>query len=71
MSSISEIGFQYGFENYSNAIEHFASGDVRVLLRGTWINEQSGPLDLSDLVVGRTSGEPSLYPRDHLVRSTS
>ena len=63
--------FKYEFEIYRGRIERPARGDVRVLLHRTWTTEQSDPLDLCDPVVGRTSGEPFLHPKDHLVRSTS
>ena len=63
-------GVKYEFEIYRSRTERSASRDVRVLLHRTWITEQSDPLDLCDTLVGRTSGEPSVHPKDHLVRST-
>ena len=60
----------YEFKNYCNGTELSASGDVRVLLYGTWTVEKSNPLDFYNPLVGRTYSGPSVYREGYPVRST-
>ena len=58
------IGVKYECETFRSRPERSASRDVRILLHRAWTTEQSDPLDLCDTLVGRTSGEPSVHPKE-------
>ena len=55
---------EHEFKKYRNRTECPSFDTVWVLLHRTWVTKQSHIVDFSSTLVGRTSGEPFIYPQE-------